>query len=61
MLHKFLLVFGILSCVMTLSSCTVVSIADAAVSTVVDVASLAVDATTSVVGAVIPDGDDDDD
>jgi uncharacterized protein YceK len=42
----------------TLSGCAVVSVADAVVSTTVDVAVTAVDVTTDVIGAVVPDGDD---
>lgn len=41
-----------------LNGCTVIAIADAAVSTAVDVAAVTVKGTVAVVDAVIPDGED---
>jgi len=41
-----------------LCSCAVVSAVDATVSTAIDVAALGVKGTVAVVGAVIPDGDE---
>ncbi len=51
-----LLVVGLPS----LSGCTVVAVADAVVSTTVDVAAVAVKGSVAVVDAVIPDGEDED-
>ncbi len=42
-----------------LNGCAVVSAVDATVSTAIDVAGLGVKGTVAVVGAVIPDGDED--
>ncbi len=44
----------------TLSGCTAVALVDAAASTAIGAGKLAVKGTTAAVGAVIPDGDDDD-
>ncbi len=44
----------------SLSGCTVVAVADAVVSTTVDVAAVAVKGSVAVVDAVIPDGEDED-
>lgn len=41
------------------SGCTVISAVDAVASTAIGVTKVAVKGTTAVVGAVIPDGDDD--
>jgi len=43
------------------SGCTVVSAVDAVASTAIGVTKVAVKGTTAVVGAVIPDGDDEKD
>lgn len=43
----------------SLSGCAVVSVADAAISTAATAAKVAVKGTGAVIGAVIPDGDDD--
>jgi len=43
-----------------LSACTVIAVADAVVSTAVDVTATAAKGTIAVVDAVIPDGDDED-
>lgn len=53
------LVFIVLA--LFLQACTVVKIVDVAASTTVGVASGAVKATGAVVGAAIPDGDDESD
>ncbi|MDA9004065.1 NF038104 family lipoprotein [bacterium] len=47
--------------VIGLQSCTVVAIVDAAASTAITAGSLVVQGTGAVIGAAIPDGDDDDD
>lgn len=47
--------------IMQLSGCTVLSVVDAVASAAIGVATIGVKGTTAVVGAVIPDGDDDDD
>ena len=43
-----------------LGGCTAIAIVDAAASTAIGAGKLAVKGTTKVIGAVIPDGDDDD-
>lgn len=43
------------------SGCTAIAVVDAVASTAVGVAKVAVKGTTAVVGAVIPDGDDEKD
>jgi|GEM_PF-4486431 len=42
------------------AGCTAIAVVDAVASTAVGVTKVAVKGTTAVVGAVIPDGDDDD-
>jgi len=49
-----LLVFGSLS----LGGCTAIALVDAAASTAIGAGKLAVKGTTTAIGAVIPDGDD---
>lgn len=51
----------ILIFVLTIQGCTVVSIVDAAASTAVTVGTVAVKGTGALIGAAIPDGDDEDD
>lgn len=48
----------LLLCITQLSGCTVITIVDAAASTVVGVGKVAVKGTVAVVDAAIPDGDD---
>ena len=44
---------------LTLGGCTAITLVDAAASTAVGVGKLAVKGTTAAIGAVIPDGEDD--
>lgn len=44
-----------------ISGCTLISIADTVASTVIGTVKIGVKGTTAVIGAVIPDGDEEDD
>lgn len=48
----------IAAALLPLNGCTVIAVADAVVSTAVDVAAVTVKGTVAVVDAVIPDGDE---
>ena len=58
-MKKYLLLISLFTSFSALSGCAVVSVADAVISTAATATKVVVKGTGAVIGAAIPDGDDD--